>query len=115
MNEREIKEVVRQNYLKILGREPDKEGLEFYYLQIIEEKIKPEELKKIFENSKEGKAKSQEKDLSDKMDSIMAKIIEENSPYELKIQQEKIKSIFVSCLNPKTGFGGIWRNLLFRG
>ena len=108
MDKDKIKEFIRQHYLKLFDREPDKEGLDYYYSEIINEKIKPNELKKIFENSIEGKTKSKEKELSDKMDNIMLQLSEENNPYGLKEQEEKIESVFISCLNPETGFGGIY-------
>ena len=51
-----LREVIRQNYLKFLNREPDIEGLEHYFLEIQNNRIKISDLETIFRNSEEGKS-----------------------------------------------------------
>jgi 2-polyprenyl-3-methyl-5-hydroxy-6-metoxy-1,4-benzoquinol methylase len=58
----DLKEIIRQHYLKFLEREPDPEGLEHYLLEIKNNRIKPTDLEVIFKNSDEGKAIAQQKE-----------------------------------------------------
>ena len=57
-NEEYLKKIITENYLKILGREPDDDGLNSYYQQILSKKISTDELHKIFKNSQEYKLKN---------------------------------------------------------
>ena len=52
----DLREVIRQHYLKFLNREPDLEGLEHYFLEIRNNRIKISDLETIFQNSEEGKS-----------------------------------------------------------
>ena len=60
-----LKEIIRQHYLKFLNREPDLEGLEHYFLEIKNNRIKISDLETIFQNSEEGKSIISQKEKND--------------------------------------------------
>jgi 2-polyprenyl-3-methyl-5-hydroxy-6-metoxy-1,4-benzoquinol methylase len=48
-----LKKEIRENYLKILGREPDEDGMNYYLEELLSKKISTIELPKILKNSRE--------------------------------------------------------------
>jgi 2-polyprenyl-3-methyl-5-hydroxy-6-metoxy-1,4-benzoquinol methylase len=58
----DLREFIRQHYLKFLDREPDPEGLEHYVMEIKENRLKKDELETIFKNSDECQARYKEKE-----------------------------------------------------
>ena len=53
MNEKQIKNIIRNSYLKILQREPDIEGLSYYIDLMKKGEINEEKLEHILRNSDE--------------------------------------------------------------
>ncbi|MGI0011640.1 MAG: methyltransferase domain-containing protein [Nitrosopumilaceae archaeon] len=54
-DENELRNIIRKNYLEILNREPDEDGLNHYLTQMKKGKITSDDLRKIFMNSQEYK------------------------------------------------------------
>ena len=59
----DLKEIIRQHYLKFLNREPDLEGLEYYFIEIKNNRMKISDLEAIFRNSDEGKSIASKKEI----------------------------------------------------
>jgi len=52
----DLREIIRQHYVNFLNREPDPEGLEYYFTEIKNHRIKISDLEIIFKNSNEYKS-----------------------------------------------------------
>ena len=52
----DLREIIRQHYLNFLDREPDPEGLEYYFTEIKNNRISISDLEMIFKNSDEYKS-----------------------------------------------------------
>jgi hypothetical protein len=110
VDNKKIKEFIRQNYLDYLGREPDDEGLEHFFNQIVKGHVKINELKGIIQNSDEYKLKNKENELVEIINEDLEEILEESKNHEIILKEEskEPKKIFVTCTNRETFFGGIY-------
>ena len=60
-SDKKIYDFVKEHYQKYLEREPDTEGLEYYFLQIKHNRLKPKDLRYILQQSDEYKKKLKRK------------------------------------------------------
>ncbi len=73
----QIYDFIKEHYQKYLERDPDSEGLEYYFFQIRHNKIKPKDLGSILQQSDEYKRKIEEKELPEiKGDESFQKILD---------------------------------------
>ena len=59
----DLRETIRQHYLNFLNREPDLEGLEYYFIELKNNRIKISDLEIIFKNSDEYKSIISQKEI----------------------------------------------------
>lgn len=113
-NDMELKEFIRQHFLKILKREPDVEGLHFYFNKIKNKEIKKEDLSLIFLNSQEFLDSEQRKLLVEKISEDVEIILQKSKKYSEITKYENVIPIpepdivFASCFNIDTGEGGLF-------
>ena len=113
LNDLELREFIRQHFLKFLEREPDFAGLEHFFNNIKNGEIKPEELHSIFSNSEEHNACKIKKLVSEKVTKDLELILNEFDEYEELIKKEERipepSLIFVSCYNfSDDNHGGVY-------
>lgn len=109
-NQYELREFIRQHYLRLLEREPDFDGLQYYFLKITNGEIKPEELRLIIEESKEYLELQNNKKLFEKISQDIETIFNV-ADYEYIEKEERLPEptlVFVSCYNGSKDFGGVY-------
>ena len=65
LDKKYFKKEIRENFLKILGREPDEDGMNYYLEELLSKKISAIELPKIIKNSREYKIRNPIIDMDD--------------------------------------------------
>ena len=102
-NDFEVKEFIRQHYLRILKRLPDQEGFHYYFTEIKKGNIKPEELISIFQKSDEHIIKEHEHEIVEKISQDVEDIINKNEffddPSKDSTQKPEPDLVFASCQN----------------
>jgi hypothetical protein len=104
----QIYDFIKEHYQKYLERDPDSEGLEYYFFQIRHNKIKPKDLGSILQQSDEYKRKIEEKELPEIISSELEKILNDFQPIDELDIKESEPTVFVSCYNGKNDFGGVY-------
>lgn len=111
-NDEEIKIFINQHYEIFLERDADKEGLEYYFNLLKNKKIKPEELRKKFEESSEHQRFKSKLELINKVNKELEEILINSKTFEDYLansqKKEEPKNIFVTCYNEGTQKGGLF-------
>ena len=112
MNDLEIKELIKKYYEIFLERDADEEGLQHYFNLIKNNKIKPEELRKHFEDSSEHKRLKSKKELVNKINKDLEEILIDSKTFgeylENSERKDESEHVFVTCYNEENSEGGIF-------
>mgnify|MGYP000008060242 FL=1 len=102
-----IYDFIKKTYLKYLGRDPDKTGLNIYFSKIKNKTMHPNDLKNIIKQSKEYADKIKEQELCEIISLDTDTFLNEDS-YELPHNLENESKTFVSCYHSKNDYGGVY-------
>ena len=110
ISDAELKELIKNNYLKFLERIPSNEEIEYHFNQIKTKKISLNDLDSVFQNSQEYidlvEHKTQNQNLSDEFEQIIS-----NNSISVDISDSSSpepSSILVTCFNEETKKGGVF-------
>jgi len=110
ISDSELKELIKNNYLKFLERIPSNEEIEYHFNQIKTKKISLTDLDSIFQNSQEYldlvEHKNQNQNLSDEFEQIISNNY--NSVDVSNSFPPEPNSILVTCFNEDTKKGGVF-------
>ena len=90
-NDQEIKQFIKKHYEIFLEREPDENGLQYYFDLLKNQKIKSKELKRYFEESVEHKRLKSKIELVDKISKDLESILAGSKTFEEYIEQSQRK------------------------
>jgi len=111
-NDLELKGFIRQNYLRFLEREPDEDGLNYFFALIQEGKIKLEDLPSIFVKSEEHKKLILRIERIKKISKEFEDVLKKSGAFDKYLENTERKPeptlVFVSCINPTTEDGGMY-------
>jgi len=110
ISDAELKELIKNNYLKFLERIPSNEEIEYHFNQIKTKKVSLNDLDSVFQNSQEYidllEHKTQNQNVSDEFEQIIS-----NNSISVDVSDFSFpepSSILITCFNEETKKGGVF-------